>query len=547
MKKNRTALLLASAIALTAVPVFTACSDDDDDDGKVEDVTVQIDELLKASDSTVKLCDSGVGNLLDDYRNIIKELSQSNDADDMMELDYYKQRLQEIEAYCEHKSDSVKEADPAGYQHALDSLKALDPANSLMAGIGQMFGTYGWAVLSYMDVGADGKRRRMSALAIFPRNAFCNLNAEHVILCPHWTIASDGERPTNYVEAESLSYKSDNSNVMAGEWAAFDEYLVIMPDYEGYGESKDVSHPYLIREVQARQCIIALLRGIGWFTSNTDLWGPDGHGEKIDKDYKIVIEGYSQGGAVSAATYRYFLEHQGEAWAKNLPIAGAVCGDGPHDPFATLTYYCTTNYVEMPVAPAMVLKGLCDYDPEMIAAKCTPADFCNPGFINSGIFEAIASKNNNTDQCSAFVYKYAKEHPDEIKLRDDGGLSADQMLTPAAYNYFATGKLIKGANYQKLAILKKCLQKNSVAYNFTPPPYAHFTFFHSEGDRVVPYDNYQSMKKAWGTGKLRGVTYKGEGKESHLDVGTIFFKSYHSGLVGDIIDGDWKSGEETKE
>ena len=547
MKMKRSVLLLfASAIALTEVSLFTACSDDDDD-GKVEETIVKIDELLKAGDPTVRISDSGVGNLLDDYRNLIKGLSGSNDDEDLMELDFYKQRLSEIEAYCQHKSDSVKEADPERYQQALDSLRAADPSNSLDAGLGQIFGTYGWAVLSYMDVGADGKKRRMSTLALFPRNVFCSLNAEHVILCPHWTIASDAERPTNYVEASSFSYKSDNSNVMAGEWAAFDEYLVIMPDYEGYGESKDVAHPYLIREVQARQCIMALLKGMAWFTSDKEMWGENGHGEKINEDYKIVIEGFSQGGAVSAATYRYFLEHKDEAWAKNLPIAGAVCGDGPHDPFATLTYYCTTNYVEMPVAPAMVLKGLCDYDPEMIAAKCTPDDFCNPGFIKSGIFEAIASKNYNTDQCSDFVYKYAKAHPDEIKLRDDGGLSADEMLTPAAYNYFTTGKLIKGADYQKLAILKKCLQKNSVAYNFTPPSDAHFTFFHSNGDRVVPYENYLSMKNAWGTGKLRGVTYKGDNKESHVEMGTIFFKSYHSGLVNDIIDGDWKAGEETKD
>ena len=251
MKMKRSVLLLfASAIALTEVSLFTACSDDDDD-GKVEETIVKIDELLKAGDPTVRISDSGVGNLLDDYRNLIKGLSGSNDDEDLMELDFYKQRLSEIEAYCQHKSDSVKEADPERYQQALDSLRAADPSNSLDAGLGQIFGTYGWAVLSYMDVGADGKKRRMSTLALFPRNVFCSLNAEHVILCPHWTIASDAERPTNYVEASSFSYKSDNSNVMAGEWAAFDEYLVIMPDYEGYGESKDVAHPYLIREVQS--------------------------------------------------------------------------------------------------------------------------------------------------------------------------------------------------------------------------------------------------------------------------------------------------------
>ena len=540
MEKFKFAAIL---MVLAVTFPLLSCSDDDDK-GKVEEKTVNIDDLLKEVNSTVQVKGEGVGNVLDDYRELIKQASGSNDDEEKANLEFYKQRLAEYESYCEHKSDSVKEANPEAYQHALDSLNAIDPSNSLVAGIGQIFGTYGWVTLTYMDEGADGKMRKMSTLAIYPRNAFCDLNADHVILCPHWTIASDKERPTNYSEAKgAFAYKSDNSNVMAGEWAAFDEYLVIMPDYEGYGESVDVAHPYLMREVQARQCIMSLLKGIDWFTASPSEWGGGGHDENIDDDYKIVIEGYSQGGAVSAATYRYYLEHKNEAWAKNLPVAGCVCGDGPHDPFATLQYYCKRNYVEMPVAPAMVLKGLLDYDPEMKAAKCELKDFCSQGFIDSGIFDAIASKKYNTDECSEFVFKYAIAHPDIIKL-NKGTLPADQMLTPAAYNYFATGKLIKGANYQKLALLKKCLQKNSIAYNFTPPSDAHFTFFHSVADAVVPYDNYESMKAAWGTSRLYGVTYKGDEK-SHTGVGTAFFKSHHSDLVQDILDGDWKSGEKT--
>lgn len=548
MKKTILSKITSLLLGMMVVCFFSSCSDEDND--KATDKTLGIEDLLKISNTDFKVGKSGEGNLLDDYLGLIASASaasKTNDEESEKILESYLKRFEEIKDYCEHKSDSVKEADPELYDHLLDSLETVNQEKglkSIVAGIGQIFGTYGWAELHYMDVGADGKTRMMSTLVIFPTNLFCDLNADHVILCPHWTIASDDERPTNYSEANHMDYKAENSNVMAGEWAAFDEYLVIMPDYEGYGVSKDVSHPYLIREVQARQCIVALMKGIGWFTSDTSLWPGDGHDEEIDDDYKIVIEGFSQGGAVSAATYRYYLEHRNESWAKKLPIAGAVCGDGPHDPYATLKYYCKTNFVEMPVAPAMVLKGLCDYDPEMIAAKCTPSDFCRPGFINSGIFEAIESKKYNTDQCNDIVYNYAKSHPNEIQLKG-GHLTADQMLTDAAYNYFYNGKLIKGADYQKLALLKKCLEKNSVAYNFTPPSDAHFTFFHSDGDRVVPYDNYLSMKNAWGTNRLLGVTYTGKGKSSHVEMGTIFFKSYHDDYVDDIIDGDWKSGEKS--
>lgn len=533
-------------VMVTAFSISSCHDDDDDYGGIVDHAEVHIDELLKNGNPNSEVTASGEGDLLEDYRNIIKDLTGGNDEDDQDELEFYKKKLAELEAYCKHKSDSLKAADPEAYQHALDSLRALDPANSLDAGLGQMFARYGWCTITYMDVGADGKERKMSTLVVYPVNLLGSLTANHVILCPHWTIASDAERPSNFADSGAFRYSNGNANVMAGEWVSYDRCLVILPDYEGYGASKDVPHPYLFREVQARQCIISLLRGIGYYTSNKKYWSVKGHDKKLDKDYKIVIEGYSQGGAVSAATYRYYLEHKNEDWAKDMPIAGAVCGDGPYDPFATLKYYCKTNLVEMPVAAAMVLKGLCDYDPEMKAAKCTLADFCNPALIKSGIFEAIASKNYNTDQCSDFAFNYAKGHPDEMKLRDDGSMPADQMFTPAAYNYFLNGRLIKGANYQKLSLLKKCLEKNSVCYNFTPPSDAHFTFFHSDGDRVVPFDNYTSVKNAWGGSKIYGVTYKGEKKTNHMGVGEIFFKSYHHTYVNNILKDKWESGEKTE-
>ena len=537
---NSTKLLLV----MVAVISMPSCNDDSDDGGEVNEETVLIDDLLKNVDSSCKVTASGDGNVLDDYRKIIEDLSGSNDEEDLEELEFYKQRLAEHEAYCNHKSDSIKEANPELYQHLLDSLKSLDPANSLLAGIGQVIGNYCWATLTYPDVGADGKTRQMSTLVLFPCNPSYPFCADHVILGTHWTCTSDDERPSNFSNAKGLSYKTDNSNVMAGEYVAFSNYLVIMPDYEGYGASNNVSHPYLMREVQARQSIMSLLKGIGWFTSNKDLWSGKGLDKySLKKNYKIVFEGYSQGGAVAAATYRYFLEHKNEAWAKNLPIIGAVCGDGPYDPFATLKYYCKTNYVDLPVAPALMLKGMCDYDPEMKAAKCTPADFCNPAFVKSGIFDAIASKKYNTDQCSEFAYKYAKEHPNEMKLLDNGGLSADQILTPATYNYFLNGKLIKGADYQKLSLLKKCLEKNSLFYNFTPPSDAHFMFFHSEGDKVVPCDNYTSVKNAWGKSKIYGVIYNGENNDKHHEVGSIFFKHFHNLMVYVIMANKWKPTE----
>ena len=41
----------------------------------------------------------------------------------------------------------------------------------------------------------------------------------------------------------------------------------------------------------------------------------------------------------------------------------------------------------MPCAPALVIKGMVDSDPEMIAAGAKLSDYLTPEFIETGIFE----------------------------------------------------------------------------------------------------------------------------------------------------------------
>ena len=102
---------------------------------------------------------------------------------------------------------------------------------------------------------------------------------------------------------------------------------MVIPDYEGYGLTKDSPHPYCNRDVTARQVIDGAKFAIGWMERNRNT--------KMKKGWKSVAVGYSQGGAVAAGVARYYLENN----MTGLNLQGAVCGDGPYDPLATLKQY----------------------------------------------------------------------------------------------------------------------------------------------------------------------------------------------------------------
>ena len=224
---------------------------------------------------------------------------------------------------------------------------------------------------TYTTKGADGKDVRLSSLVAWPWGLIWNPRPEYVILGTHCTIGSNAERPTNY---DNLKLATD-VRIIVGQWAssstAFElggiltnlvldpaQCLVVMPDYEGYGNTSNRPQPYLNREVQARQCVDAVQAGIIYCRKEN---------KELADGWKIISIGYSQGGALAAASYRHYLENKTTRY-KGMPWAGALCGDGPYDPFQTLFYYVSYDILDMPCAPALVIKGMVDTDPEMIAA-----------------------------------------------------------------------------------------------------------------------------------------------------------------------------------
>ena len=187
---------------------------------------------------------------------------------------------------------------------------------------------------TYPSVDADGNTVTLSSLMAVPTKMLIdNVMAKpnNLIIGCHVTITSNFECPTEYNKSGGTFSWMTDVGMLIG-YTRYDAIrnpccLVIMPDYEGYGVTKDRAHPYLYQELTARQVVDAVRSGLALYEQNIGFFSFS----HFEDGWKSVCVGYSQGGSVALATHR-FIEENG--LAEELHFAGSVCGDGPYDPVA---------------------------------------------------------------------------------------------------------------------------------------------------------------------------------------------------------------------
>ena len=346
---------------------------------------------------------------------------------------------------------------------------------------------------------------------------------------------------------------------------------MVIPDYEGYGVTKDSPHPYCNRDVTAQQVIDGAKFAIGWMERNKNT--------KMEKGWKSVAVGYSQGGAVAAGVARYYMEKN----MTGLNLQGAVCGDGPYDPLATLKQYICDDRLYMPVASALLLKGVVDTNKGMKALGCKYEDFVTDEFLDTGVFEWLEYKELTTDQIQARLQEHSKIKGGSKEIGGRGGFTmqvwntktnsyetyagsqveknegywktdadgafsyctVDQCLRPEVIEYFKMGTVPAGFSTEKLDALKKALEENCLTYgNGWMPSQGKtpFIFFHSTRDEVVPCCNYESVKNNWGIDRIQGHPYE-SGTYLHVSTGAALYAYYVNGFVYPLLKGPQPAGE----
>ena len=183
--------------------------------------------------------------------------------------------------------------------------------------------------VAYWSQTPQGDSLLVSGRVYLPKNRILN----GIIVANHYTMTSDEEVPSNRVSMEMIF-------LMKG-------YAVIMPDYVGYGLSREEVHPYLHWR-NAAQTAVDLLNCMPELL--------DYYGYSYPKD--VVVTGYSQGGAVALGVARMIEEnyHQENEWSVRKLYAGA----GPYDPAGTYLFSMERNEMGIPAAIPLIVMGLND-------------------------------------------------------------------------------------------------------------------------------------------------------------------------------------------
>ena len=260
-----------------------------------------------------------------------------------------------------------------------------------------------------------------------------NRELKGILIANHYTIATDMEAPSNIFQMDCIY--------------AMKGYAVIMPDYVGYGLSREQVHPYLHWRSAAQtawdmlSCMPALLEHYG-YSYPTDL----------------TIVGYSQGAAVALGLARMIEEnHSVSPWTIRHLYAGA----GPYDPAATYDYCIESDSTGIPGAIPMIVMGLSD----AYNLNFQLQDFFREPLL-SHYDEWVSSKEYTVAQIS---YKM-------------GSVRMSELMQPEVLDK-------NNALAQQLYL---ALQANSnVGYALQAPAY----FLHSTEDGVVPLINSLNLQE----------------------------------------------------
>lgn len=292
-----------------------------------------------------------------------------------------------------------------------------------------------------------------------------NRQLKGIVVANHYTIATDMEAPSNLFQMDCIY--------------ALKGYAVVMPDYVGYGLSRDEVHPYLHWRSAARtaidllDCMPALLEYYGYSYPND-----------------VVITGYSQGGAVALGVARMLEENPDSQWTIRQVYAGA----GPYDPAATYDYCVARDSIGIPGAIPMIVMGL---------SEAYGLDFQLEDFFREPLLshydQWVASKQYTVGQIG--------------QMMGSGRMS---VLMPA--------EVLDRNNALTKQLYDALLDNSNIGYELHAPAY----FMHSTVDDVVPFINSQSLQEHMPASAQ--VEYDFDDYGSHMEGAIPFVKKVYQRL-----------------
>ena len=287
---------------------------------------------------------------------------------------------------------------------------------------------------TYSSPDPQGETVELSALMYVPDGALDGSKPlTGICLANHGTIASNAQCPTESAQFEgALAWKN---------------YAIVMPDYYGFGASKDRPQGYLDADNTARNNIDALVAAI-CLLAERQVTNPD----------KLYSFGYSQGGFNSMANLKFVSQHP----ELEIGFEKVFCGGSPFDVLATWNAYIGGTFNNSLAFVPMTLVSINE-------THKLGLDYARlfKGTLLSNYQDWILSKKYTTNQISDFL---------------DGQGISDILHED----------MIAGTGDAYDAVREVC-ESYSLTGGWTPSPDSFIVLFHSKADDTVPIDNLQPM------------------------------------------------------
>ncbi|MGV3588991.1 MAG: alpha/beta hydrolase family protein [Adhaeribacter sp.] len=280
----------------------------------------------------------------------------------------------------------------------------------------------------------QGKDIQASGLMCVPKNV---TGAMPILSGQHGTTFEQQAAPTNF----PATFSGFELFASAG-------YLTVIPDYIGYGASKDIFHPYYNQQYSA-SAVIDLVKAAQSYAKKNQLQLND----------QLFLVGYSEGGYVTLAAQKEIETNP----KHNLTVTASASGAGGYD--------------------------LVD----MLAEVKTGKQYPNPSYL-AFILQAFNSANGwNRPLTELFKEPYASQMPQLFNgVASAGAINRALPKEPEKLfneEFFANLKKEDGE-----LIFKKALVDNSIVTNWVPQ--SPTKIYQGTADAVV---FYQNSKNAYDT------------------------------------------------
>ena len=293
--------------------------------------------------------------------------------------------------------------------------------------------------ITYNSLDVCGFRKTLSASVILP--VLDNPTSLPLISYQHGTIFVTAYGPGNDTVLTTSSRQ-------ASAFYASQGYVVLTPDYLGYGSSDQYQHPYHDPDTLASATVDALLAFREFMNSSATnhTWNDT-----------LFMAGYSEGGYATLASQRVIETTP----AHNLTITGSAPGAGAYDLHYTTDFYLDATTIAYPAYAPFVLKSynaIYHWDKSMSY------------FLNEPYATDIGPKLTG--------YHTGQEINEVLTS------SPSALFTPTYVSEYRAGSV------QYLDVLANSVQSWTDWSELKSPT----RFYHSPNDDVVPYESSTTAK-----------------------------------------------------